>query len=316
MSRVLVVEDSRTQALEIQLLLEEAGFEVELASQGREALAALGRGLPDVVLTDLEMPLMSGLQLVEAVRRDFPDVPVILMTALGSEEIAVEALQKGAASYVPKRNLKQDIADTLNRVLSVAQAGRGQQRVQECLEEAEMRFVLDNDPSLIPPLIGFLDEQTGRLLPLNRNERMRVGVALQETLLNAIQHGNLELSSDLRQEGDEKAFRDLAAARRNQPPFRDRRVRIHARLSRSEALYVVEDEGPGFDASTLPDPSDPANVGRIGGRGLTLIRTFMDEVRHNDRGNRITLAKRKESGVRNQESGVRGPRRRGDSPDP
>jgi CheY-like chemotaxis protein len=292
MATVLVVEDSRTQALEIQLLLEDAGFTVELASHGREALDLLRRSAPDVVLTDLDMPAMNGLQLVEAARREFPAVPVVLMTALGSEEIAVEALQKGAASYVPKRNLSQDIVNTLDRVVSLAQVGRDQRRIHDCLAEAELRFTLDNDPSLAPSLIGYLDEQAARLLPFDRNERMRVGVALQETLLNAIQHGNLELGSNLRQENDEKAFRDLAAVRRDQPPYCDRRVRIHARLSRSEALYVVEDEGPGFDVSSLPDPSDPANVGRVGGRGLTLIRTFMDEVRYNARGNSITLAKR------------------------
>jgi CheY-like chemotaxis protein/anti-sigma regulatory factor (Ser/Thr protein kinase) len=292
MSSILVVEDSRTQAQEIQLLLEEEGFTVQLASQGREALAVLRQGLPDVVLTDLDMPEMNGLQLVEAVRRDYPAVPVILMTALGSEEIAVEALQKGAASYVPKRNLAQDIVETLDRVISVAQAGRNQQRVWEGLTQSDLHFVLDNDPSLAPPLIGFLEEHAARLLACDRNELMRLGVALHEALLNAIQHGNLELSSDLRQEGDEKAFRDLAGVRRQQSPYRDRRVRVHAQTSKSEALYIIEDEGPGFNVASLPDPSDPANVGRIGGRGLTLIRTFMDEVRHNEQGNRITLRKR------------------------
>jgi len=54
----------------------------------------------------------------------------------------------------------------------------------------------------------------------------------------------------------------------------------------------VEDEGPGFDPATLPVPTDPANLERIGGRGLMLIRTFMDEVEHNEKGSRITLRKR------------------------
>src|SRR6202051_1513093 len=103
MSRILVVEDSRTQAMQIQLLLEEAGFEVSHTNHGGEAVDALKESLPDVVLTDLDMPVMNGLELVEAVRRDNPAVPVVLMTALGSEEIAVQALQKGAASYIPKR---------------------------------------------------------------------------------------------------------------------------------------------------------------------------------------------------------------------
>ncbi len=204
-----------------------------LAGQGREAMAALRRALPDVVLTDLDMPEMNGLQLVEAIRRDYPAVPVILMTALGSEEIAVEALQKGAASYVPKRNLADNIADTLDNVIAVAQAGRDQRRVFECLTQTELHFVLDNDPSLAPPLIGFLEEHAARLLVCDRNELMRLGVALHEAILNAIHHGNLELDSELRQDGDEKAYRDLAAVRGRQPPYRDRRVRVTATLSRT-----------------------------------------------------------------------------------
>src|SRR5450631_3799643 len=102
MSTVLIVEDSPTQSQAIQLLLEDAGFQVRSAAQGLEALEAMRHTLPDIVATDLEMPQMNGLQLVEAIRRDFPSVPVILMTAHGSEEVAALALRQGAASYVPK----------------------------------------------------------------------------------------------------------------------------------------------------------------------------------------------------------------------
>ena len=87
-------------------------------------------------------------------------------------------------------------------------------------------------------------------------------------------------------------FRELGEERRQKPPYRDRRVHVRATLSRAEAVYVVEDEGPGFDPATVPVASDPANLERIGGRGLMLIRTFMDDVHHNEKGNRITLRKR------------------------
>jgi CheY-like chemotaxis protein len=290
-SQILVVEDSLTQAQAIQYLLEDAGYTVAQAGDGREALAVLARETPDAILTDLEMPHMNGLELVEAVRRDYPGVPVILMTGLGSEEIAVQALQKGAASYVPKRKLTAEIVPTLENVLAIAQTGRSQERVLACLEEAEFRFALDNDPALVPALIANLGEHAARLLASDRTEQMRVGVALHEAVLNAIYHGNLELNTALRQD-DEHVFQDLAAARRLQPPYHDRRVRVSAHLSRTEAVYVVEDDGPGFDPSKLLDPTDPANLERIGGRGLMLIRTFMDEVAHNDKGNRITLRKR------------------------
>ena len=61
MARILIVEDSPTQALEIQYLLEDAGFETDIVTNGREALDAIGRGVPDLVLTDLQMPELDGL---------------------------------------------------------------------------------------------------------------------------------------------------------------------------------------------------------------------------------------------------------------
>jgi anti-sigma regulatory factor (Ser/Thr protein kinase) len=64
-------------------------------------------------------------------------------------------------------------------------------------------------------------------------------------------------------------------------------------MSREQATITIRDEGPGFDPSSLPDPTDPENIGKISGRGLLLIRTFMDDVRFNETGNEITLVKKK-----------------------
>ncbi len=67
---------------------------------------------------------------------------------------------------------------------------------------------------------------------------------------------------------------------------------VAAEESRTGVTYAIRDEGPGFDPSTLPDPTDPANLERVSGRGLLLIHAFMDEVRHNPTGNEITMVKR------------------------
>ena len=80
--------------------------------------------------------------------------------------------------------------------------------------------------------------------------------------------------------------------RRHLSPYRERRVHVHAKLSASEAVYVVGDDGPGFDTSKLPDRNDPASLEKASGRGLLLIRTFMDEVKFNAAGNQITMIKR------------------------
>lgn len=293
MSRILVAEDSSTQAQQIQFLLEEAGFQVEHAVNGRAALQAIGRQAPDLVLTDLDMPEMNGLELVETLRREHASIPVILMTQFGSEETAVQALQKGASSYVPKRNLVRDIVSTIDQVLVVANAHRHQDWVLECLTHTESQFVLANNQDLIPPLIGHLQQNLRQMRFCDEMGLIHLAVALNEALINAIHHGNLEVSSELRAR-DDAPFFELIKLRRQESPYQDRRVHIRTRESATEAVYVIRDEGPGFDPSMLPDPTDPANLKMLSGRGLLLIRTFMDEVFHDQSGTQITMIKRRQ----------------------
>ncbi|HXG08571.1 MAG TPA: response regulator [Gemmataceae bacterium] len=294
MATVLVVDDFAMDRHKAGTLVEKAtGLTPVYAANGREALAAMQQQLPEVVLTDLLMPEMDGLELVQEIRSKYPLVPVILMTAHGSEEIAIQALQKGAAYYVPKRNLAQDLAEAVENVLAAARGSRNQQRLLECLTKTEAHFILDNDPTLIPPLIGYLQDNLARLKLCDEIGRIRVSVALQEALTNAIQHGNLEVSSALR-EKDDKAYYALTEERRRQKPYATRRVYVTARESTTEAVYIIRDEGPGFDPALLPDPTDPSNLERVSGRGLLLIRTFMDEVYHNEKGNEITMIKRRD----------------------
>ena len=161
------------------------------------------------------------------------------------------------------------------------------------LTEAVWRFNIDNDTTLIPPLVDQVRQDLSRLKLCDETSLTRLGIAFHEAMMNAIHHGNLELKSDLR-EDDERKYHALAAQRRTEAPYCDRRVEINVLLNRNEAIYKIRDQGPGFDPSQLPDPTDPANMERVSGRGLLLVRTFMDEVRHNDRGNEITMVKRRE----------------------
>ncbi len=291
---VLVVDDAPVDRHKAKRLVEKVdGWRAVTACNGAEALEAIEREAPTVVLTDLLMPEMDGLELVEAIRARYPLIPVILMTAFGSEDIAIRALQKGAASYVPKKSLALELADTLDQVQAAAKAGQQHQQLLDSLSELEAQFALESDPALVPPMVAHLQDQFMRMKLCDPTSRIRIGIALEEALLNGIYHGNLEIDSRLRQ-NDEKAFHQTARDRRLQSPYSERRLRVREKLSRAQAEWVIADEGPGFDPSKLADPTDPANLGRVGGRGLLLIRTFLDEVRFNEKGNEVTLIKRRE----------------------
>ena len=292
MARVLVVDDSAMdRRLAGSLLAKRAGIEPLYAENGRQALELVASSAPDVVLTDLQMPEMDGLELVEAIRARHGAVPVVLMTAHGSEEIAVRALQKGAASYVSKRNLARELVATIENVLEVTRARHDEQRALACFVSAESHFELDNDLTKVPLLIAFLEAQIGRVLGVDETAWIQIGVALREALVNAIVHGNLEVASALR-ESDGPAVDALCARRAIEAPWAARRVLVVARHGRDEATFVIRDEGPGFDPTSLPDPTDALLLEQVHGRGILLIRTFMDEVRHNAAGNEITMVKR------------------------
>ena len=295
MPSVLVVEDSRTQSTQIRLMLKHAEFEVYVAENGREALDVLKTHQPDMVLTDLQMPEMDGLELVQALRDQYPRLPVVLMTQHGSEEIALAALRQGAASYLPKNQLHHFLVATLDDILESARFAHRQERIQKCRFRTEIQYRLPNDPSLMAPLSAQIEHELEDLHFAGPTTLRQIGVALRKALDNAIYHGNLELGEDERAEG-ELVYRDLAERRRHKPPWCERSVWVTVIVDEAGAWFTVRDEGPGFDAASLPDSDGSANLDILRGSGLLLIRTFMDEVEHNALGNEITMIKRRPAG--------------------
>jgi len=291
--RALVVDDSPTdRKLAALILKKHTELEALHAADGEEALEVMAHDTPDVVITDLLMPRMNGLELVAEVRHRFPLVPVILMTGHGSEDIAAEALRKGAASYVPKKNLAKDLAETVQKVLIAAGPVRRKQDLLRYLTEIKATFTLECDPRLIRPLIAHLQEHLVPMGVCDESGRMRVGIALEEALLNALYHGNLELHSEMREDGLD--YYKIGDERRLEAPYKDRRIHVRVEVSAAFARYTIRDDGPGFDPSSLPDPRHSEELAKVSGRGLLLVRSFMDEVTFNDMGNEITMVKLRE----------------------
>lgn len=292
MTTILVVDDSAMdRKIAGGLLQKRSGWGVVYADDGLQALEQIEMHVPDIVVTDLQMPGMDGLQLVARVRQEYPLLPIVLMTAQGSEETAVRALQQGAANYVPKRILADELVDTVARVLSASSVDRTHSRLLHRLKRNVSQFEIENDLSLIPSLVHYLQQVLTRMRVCSETDVLRSGVALEEALLNAYYHGNLEISSELRLQ-DHSAYYDLARERCTEEPYSGRRIYVSAEMTQQQATYVIRDEGTGFNPDEIPDATDPANIEKPCGRGLLLIHTFMDEVHYNNPGNEVTMTKR------------------------
>jgi two-component system NtrC family response regulator len=102
METILIVDDEKNYTLILAAVLEDEGFETLTANSGQEALDILSESDVDLVLTDMKMPSMDGIDLLERIKKEDSDLPVIMMTAHGTVEKAVEAMQKGAYNYILK----------------------------------------------------------------------------------------------------------------------------------------------------------------------------------------------------------------------
>ena len=291
MQTLLVVDDSRVDRRLVGGLLQKTGeYEVIYAENGRDALQRLELDIPDAVLTDLHMPELNGLELVQAIKSDYPLIPVLLMTAQGSEELAVEALRLGAASYVTKRRLGEDLISTVHQILEAASSDRGETRLMNRIAKIETSYVLPNDTKLVNALSVQVRDTMRSMRVFPENDRLRISIAFEESLLNSLYHGNLEVSSELR-DRDQSAYEDLAQKRATELPYVGRQLFVEISLTQDAARFSVRDEGVGFDPATVPDPTDPEFLDRPSGRGMLLMKSFMDELTYSENGKLVTMVK-------------------------
>jgi CheY-like chemotaxis protein len=290
-TKVLVVDDSKfDRHLVGQLLKSTDNVRVLFAPDGRKALDIVEREAPAVVLTDLIMPDMDGLELVHQVRALYPQISVILMTAHGSEDVAMQALRAGAANYIPKKYLVRDLDHTLRKVLTIAAQRHERRQILRCLVQRESILMLDNDPELIVPLITMLSEELEGIGSWDPTSLMQMCIALQEALTNALFHDNFEIGTELRCD-DNRVLNARTDERAIQKPYRSRHVRVHARIDLEAARFLIADDGPGYDAAFLDKPIQSDELNGIDGRGMFLIRTFMDQVSFNRVGNELKMIK-------------------------
>ena len=133
--RILVVDDEASARSALSEILTDEGYKVRTAADGFRALAAAGDFAPDVILTDLKMPGMDGLALLDRLREDQSDTAVILMTAFGAVESAVEAMRAGASDYLTKPLNSDELLVVLERCLEGVTLRRETRRLRQQVAE-------------------------------------------------------------------------------------------------------------------------------------------------------------------------------------
>ena len=287
MRNLLIVDDSDLDRMMIEKLLKGRGFVCVAAEDGVQALERMREWTVDLVLTDLNMPRMDGLELVKEMRNQYPRIPVILTTGVGSEETAAEALSLGASSYIPKNKLADVLFHSVQRVLDILDESIAPQRLHESLKGSRFDFEFSNDPERLRTLVEFIEKTLRVISPLDRNDRLRISMAVDQGLHNAMYRGNLEIGGEYKLPfvsgfGDPQAA-ELVDQRMHTKPYADRRIQVVCEFKNDRFGIRIRDGGPGFDTKLI------GGWENLEARGIILMKAFMHRVEYNEQGNDVQL---------------------------
>ncbi|MBX3300623.1 MAG: sigma-54-dependent Fis family transcriptional regulator [Nitrospira sp.] len=138
---ILIVDDNGDTQAQLRGVLSKEGYEIDAAANGQAALGVVTRQVPDLVMSDINMPELDGLSLLEELRSRGYDMPVILMTAYGSLKTAVDGIRAGAFDYISKPFILNDVRLVVRRALEDTQLSRENQQLREQLRN---RYRSDN----------------------------------------------------------------------------------------------------------------------------------------------------------------------------
>lgn len=256
--RILIVDDHDDLATSLDEVFTEVGHLVKIVESRSDALEVENIESFDLVITDLDVDLTRP---VPAVVNHSVCLPESLDV---KPDYHIKAFKLCASNFrrdeFDENELKDFVATILDYKIRYVDKFDLVQNLHEYIE-----FELPSAISVMHIVLDYLMKRVEKLGVVSP-EQSNLFVALDEAFVNAVKHGNKFDAAKL--------------------------VRINAEVSKKEARFTIEDEGEGFDVNAIPDPLDPENLFKTSGRGVLFIYNIMDEVKYNDRGNRLTMVKK------------------------
>ncbi len=252
--RILIIDDHDDLASALDEVFTGIGHSVVALNNRPDALEAIDVEQFDLVITDLDIQSLTISPNQNGHTASPPEI----------DPQHIKAFKVSAANFRRDEFNESELKDIVATVLDYKiRHVDNKEFVQDLLEHIE--FEVPSALSLMHIVLEYLIKRV-EMLGVVKSEQSNLFVALDEAFVNAVKHGNKFDATKL--------------------------VRIIAEVSKQEARFTIEDEGEGFDINAIPDPLDPANLFKASGRGVLFIYNIMDEVKYNERGNRLTMIKR------------------------
>lgn len=266
--KVLLVDDEPHVTEIIARILTQAKIEPLLASSGDEALHVLRNHRVDLVITDILMPGMSGLELLDKIKELFPTLPVIVLTAHGDFYVAKEALNRGAFYFLTKPFNKSMILNITEKALRLPRL-TSEKRLVLPYAVTTLAYRIPSDFAMVPAISYQIMRACEDMEYSSKQINFAIPLAVDEMVVNAIKHGN------------------------KMDPAKE--VAVEARVGHDRFTLTVEDQGAGFNYAELPKEFSEESLLAEEGRGIMMIRYYMEELHFENGGRRSVCSTKSDS---------------------
>jgi len=271
--RILVVDDEKDVRDTLCEMIESLGYGVVVAETGTKALDRVRTERIDLIVTDLSMPEMSGLDLIVEAKRVSPNIPIAVISAYGNVENTTYALTRGAFSFIAKPFKMSQIKDMIRKGKQLRELSLGTYALMDWVHsETDMTFPSQED--LFPSAILFVLKEC-QWRGIEDDARLEnIAICMEELLSNALIHGN----------------------RKN----KDKQITMRMSFDAERFVLAVKDEGDGFDATTYLEKIRNNQTAIPEKRGLFIADLLVDELRFNEKCNEVTAVIYRKNRVESQ----------------
>ena len=289
--KVLVVEDDAALLVYVKDTLEAEGHETRTAENGRQGFKLYHEFKPDMVISDIQMPEISGLELLKAIRRTQSETIMILMTAYGSEEYAMQALRLGADNYLKKPVRHADLLPLLRKYDTLVKNRTIRRQVFGMIVRKEFTMLFDTNIEQLPRIVDHLVLETGNIF--SERERLSIRLGLFELLANAVEHGNLGITrAEKRNALQAGTLTELYTERLAVSELAARKITVKCLLEPQNCEWVISDEGKGFDWQTVIRSQQKTSDSLAEhSRGILVAQYQFDDCKYLGTGNSVRVRK-------------------------
>ncbi|MFO7660100.1 MAG: response regulator [Candidatus Cloacimonadaceae bacterium] len=294
-TKILVVDDSISMVDGLVKILQVSGYDADPAYNGQDALRKLGVKEFDLILCDIEMPGLTGLDLLKHVRQDYDEIPFVLMTGFLEQEYFIRAIQLGASDFIRKPIDTEHLLYTIQLQINKKTEDSDVQKAITKFDKADVNFVIN------PAMFDEVDFTKAFTIFFRNNLNLHSSLinelllCIEEIIYNALIHGTLKLNLKERTLNHSQ-YKEVVKQKLQNPEIAQKRIHISLSVDLQAKIlsFTVEDEGDGFDFDFWLKKINTSQTIQLDeyGRGISIIYHLTDKLTFDKGGRRISIEKK------------------------